>query len=206
MYVPKHAREERPQMLYEAIERIRFGSLATYHGGRLHITHLPMMTDAARGRIIGHVAKANPQWRDAGNPQAIASFVGPHFYVSPNDYAAKDTTGEVVPTWNYIIVEARGAVTFFDEPERLRAVVGELTDRQESAQVHPWRIDDAPPEYIQSELYGIVGFEMAVESLVGAWKLSRNHDQADRDRVAAMMERSDDPAVRALADTLRRER
>ena len=205
MYVPAHAREERPSILYEAIEKIRFGSLVTCDGGRLSISHVPMMADAQAGIIRGHLARANPQWRVAAGSQAVASFVGPHFYVSPNDYASTAQTGKNVPTWNYIAVQARGTVTFFDDRDRLLQLVCELTDRAETDRDVPWHVNDAPAEFIELELRGIIGFELRVGEIVGAWKLSRNHHQADRESVAHVLDESDDPALRDLAARVRAE-
>ena len=205
MYVPAHAREERPSILYEAIEQIRFGSLVTCDDGRLSISHVPMMADAQNGIIRGHLARANPQQRAAAGAQAVASFVGPHFYVSPSDYASTAQTGKNVPTWNYIAVQARGAVTFFEDRERLMQLVTELTARQEALREARWHVGDAPAEFIENQLQGITGFELRVDAIVGAWKLGRNRNQADRESVATMLDRSVDPALRDLAGRVRAE-
>lgn len=202
MYVPPHARESRVDVLHAAIDGIAFGTLATVADGRPTLTHLPMLRVAGGplGTIVGHVSRANPQWRLATGTLAVAAFVGPSFYVSPNVYATKAQGGRVVPTWNYIAVEAAGPIEFFDERSRLLALVRSLTDRHEATQTAPWHVDDAPDDYIAGQLAGIVGFELRVETLVGAWKLSRNKSDADRAGVAAVMRANDDPALRALAE------
>ncbi|GAC1416744.1 MAG: FMN-binding negative transcriptional regulator [Candidatus Velthaea sp.] len=205
MYVPPHAREDRPDVLREAIEHIGFGTLATVSAAQPMLTHLPMMfaPGGTRGTIVGHISRANPQWHDANGTQAVAAFIGPSFYVSPNSYATKTETGKVVPTWNYIAVEARGAIEFFDARERLLRLVEMLTNRHEAQEPRPWSVLDAPADYIEGQLRGIVGFEIRVSELAGAWKLSRNKSAADRSGVAEAMERSGLPGVRELADEVR---
>jgi transcriptional regulator len=208
MYVPPRSRESRVPVLIDAVERIRFGTLVTLGGGQLHATHLPMTIDASRGpkgTLIGHVARNNPQWRDADEPIAgIASFLGPNFYVTPAWYATKRETGKVVPTWNYIAVEARGNVHFFDDRTRLLAIVERLTDLQESPRDHRWSVADAPEPYIESMLKAIIGFEMPIEALEGAWKLGQHRSDADRNGVAdGLAAATDDAYVRELVPLLR---
>lgn len=207
MYVPSHAREDRVGVLRDAIEHIGFGTLVTVSGTHAVLTHLPMMLvdGGPRGVILGHVARANRQWHGASGTQGVAAFLGPSFYVSPNYYATKVRTGKVVPTWNYIAVEARGTLEFFDERERLLRLVETLTNRHEARQPKPWAVDDAPAGFIDSQLRGIVVFELQVDELVGAWKLNRNKSTADRAGVADAMAHSPTPAIRQLADAVRRE-
>jgi transcriptional regulator len=210
MYVPPRSRESRVPVLQQAVENIRLGTLVTFSGGELRATHLPMSIDARRGpngTLVGHVARSNPQWRDAedGVP-GIASFLGPNFYVSPSWYPTKRETGKVVPTWNYIAVEARGRVRFFHERDRLHAIVDRLTRLQEATREAPWSVDDAPEAYVDAMLGAIVGFELAVESLEGAWKLGQHKPEADRAGVAdAIATGSDDPALVSLVPLLRGE-
>lgn len=204
MYVPAHAREDRHDVLVEAITAIRFGALVTIDDGRPMLSHIPMLIEARDSGdvIIGHVAKANPQWT-VGRSPAVASFVGPHFYVSPTVYETKNLTGKVVPTWNYIIVEAQGDVEFFDDSKRLLGIVTRLTDAMEESRADRWRVSDAPGDYIENQVRGIAGFELRVASLIGSWKLSRNRSDADRAGVAELANSDDNPAVRALAPKIR---
>jgi transcriptional regulator len=204
MYIPAHAREGRLEVLRDAIAQIRFGSLITVNTGHPVVSHIPMLLEARDDGdvIIGHLAKANPQWKN-GAGHAIATFIGPNFYVSPTLYEAKALTGKVVPTWDYIIVEAAGAVTFFDEPKRLLSIVERLTDAQEEHRAQRWRVSDAPNDFIESQLRAIVGFELRIESLEGAWKLSRNRSDVDRARVATEAQNHPDPRVQALENLIR---
>jgi transcriptional regulator len=208
MYVPPRSRETRVPVLQQAVRDIGFGTLVCVNDGVLHATHLPMMIDAARGpagTLLGHVARNNPQWQNVDASIAgIATFVGPNFYVTPTWYPTKAQTGKVVPTWNYIAIEARCAIEFFAERTRLLALVDRLTALHESGRERPWSTADAPPSYIETMLGAIIGFEMPIDSLEGAWKLGQHKSAADREGVAAgVAAESDDQAIRALLPLLR---
>jgi transcriptional regulator len=174
MYVPDHFREDRTEVLHQAMRQIGFATLVTQG---LDANHLPMLLD---GNVLrGHVARANPVWKQAEGP-ALAIFLGPHAYVSPNWYPSKAETGKAVPTWNYITVHARGRIAWRQEPDWLRAHVTALSDAHEAQRAQPWAVGDAPETYIQTMLRGVVGFELTIESLQGKYKLSQNRDAADR--------------------------
>ena len=134
------------------------------------------------GTLFGHVARGNPQWRESSD-EGLATFIGPDAYITPEWYATKKLDGKTVPTWNYIEVQARGPISFFDDPQRLLEIVTRLTNHHESASEKPWHVSDAPAEYIRSELKSIVGFEMRVSKLDGKWKLSQNRTAEDREGV-----------------------
>jgi transcriptional regulator len=173
MYVPDMFREDRPDVLHDAVRRIGFATLIT-HG--LEANHLPMLLD---GNVLrGHVARANPVWK-AGAGEALAIFLGPHAYVSPSWYPSKAETGKAVPTWNYITVHARGLINWVQEPDWLRAHVGALSDANEAGREQPWSITDAPASYVDGLVRAIVGFELTVTKFEGKWKLSQNRDDAD---------------------------
>jgi len=194
MYVPDHFREDRKDVLYQAMRRIAFATLVTKD---LDANHLPMLLE---GDVLrGHVARANPVWK-SGEGAALAIFLGPHAYVSPNWYPSKAQSGKAVPTWNYITVHARGTIHWRQEPDWLRAHVSALSHAQESLRPAPWQIGDAPESYIDSMLRGIVGFELIIESLDGKYKLSQNRDEADRAAVAAAFEREGRADLARLMD------
>jgi len=153
------------------------------------------------GTLRGHVARANPVWRHAAGQEVLAIFHGPQTYVTPSWYPSKHETGQVVPTWNYAVVHAHGVLRVHDDREWLRTLVTRLTDRQESAMAQPWRVDDAPAEYLERMLGAIVGIEIPVTRLDGKWKVSQNRNDADRDGVAeglSLQEGADAQAMAAL--------
>jgi len=177
MYIPDHFREDRTDVLLDAVRRIGFATLVTEG---LEANHLPMLLQDAGGVPVlrGHVARANPVWKK-GEGEALAIFLGPHAYVSPNWYPSKAETGKAVPTWNYLTVHAKGAIRWMQDADWLKSHVGELSAAHEAGRPQPWSIADAPASYIDSMVRGIVGFELTVVMLEGKWKLSQNRDAAD---------------------------
>jgi len=155
-------------------------------------TQLPLMVVAGEGggdEIVGHFARANPQWREADGAHALAVFRGADGYVTPEWYATKRETGRVVPTWNYVTVQARGRIALVEEPEAALAIVARLTDTMERPRPAPWAMGDAPASYIAAMMRGLVTFRMSVDTLIGQAKLSQNKGEADRAGVRDGMER-----------------
>jgi transcriptional regulator len=182
MYVPAHFREDRVEVLLDAMRRIALATLVTEGVGGIEANHLPLLLED--GVLRGHFARANPVWKNLKpETDALAVFLGPHAYVSPSWYPSKAESGKVVPTWNYITVHARGRLTLRDDPAWLRAHVGSLSEAHEAGSKAPWSVTDAPGEYIESLLRAIVGFEISITKLEGKWKLSQNRSAADKDGV-----------------------
>jgi transcriptional regulator len=183
VYLPQSFREDRVEALHEAVRQIAFGALVTLGEDGLTASHVPMLISpepAPYGTLTGHIARANPQWRHLKpEVEALAIFTGPHAYISPGWYATKRQTGKVVPTWNYVAVHATGKLRFFDDAERLRAIVTGLTDRHEAGRAEPWQVTDAPADYIAGMLRAIVGFELTIARLEGKWKMSQNRPAED---------------------------
>lgn len=125
-------------------------------------------------------------------------FQGPNAYITPAWYATKHDSGEVVPTWNYVVVQAHGRLRAIDDPAWVRALLDELTARHESPRPAPWSVDDAPADYIHALLRAIVGIEMPVARIAGKWKLSQNQPAANRAGVVAGLGESSDAAMAAL--------
>jgi transcriptional regulator len=203
MYLPRSFHEENLPALHQAIGEARLAVLITSGPQGITASHLPMLLDPTplpNGRLLGHLARANPQWRDYdGKGEALAIFSGPEAYISPAWYATKKATGKVVPTWNYVAVHAYGRLAFFDDAERLRSLVSRLTQRHESRRPAPWSIDDAPKDYIAAQLKAIVGFEMTIERLEGKWKLGQNRPAEDRAGSIAGLKEEGGPAELAVA-------
>lgn len=193
MYLPAHFAEPRPEVLQEALRGAGLFTLVTSGAGGLDAGHLPMLLDPSPGplgRLVGHLARANPQWRETPDgAAALAIVLGPDAYVTPAWYPSKAEHGKVVPTWNYLAVHAHGTVRFFHERDRLLEVVTRLTDRQERARAHPWAVGDAPADYVDGLLKAIVGVELTITRLEGKWKASQNRSAADRAGVAEGLER-----------------
>jgi transcriptional regulator len=205
MYTPPAFREDRPEILHRIMSQARLALLVSNGaGGVPGISHLPLMHSPAQegrqGVIIGHLARANPHWkalRETG--RAIAVFPGPEGYISPSSYPSKAEHHRVVPTWNYEAVHAEGPVEIIEDAARLHEIVSTLTDLHEAPRANPWRVTDAPEEFVAGQLKGIVGVVLRVEVLTGKRKLSQNRGAADREGALAGLT----PDNAALADAMR---
>src|SRR6266700_94994 len=156
--------------------------------------------DARLGTLRGHVARDNPVWRDfSKDVQALLVFQGPKAYITPSWYPTKRETGKVVPTYNYIVVHAYGPLRVVEDRAWLRGLVERLTNRHEAARPQPWKITDAPGDYIEKMLGAIVGIEVPVARLLGKWKASQNRPPADRDGVVRGLGEIDDADAAAMA-------
>jgi transcriptional regulator len=204
MYLPRHFRESNIEVLHEFIERHPLGMLVGVVDGTPVADHLPMLLardSGTSGTLQGHVARANPLWRNAANgSEALVVFHGEDAYISPSSYPSKRTDGKVVPTWNYSVVHARGTIRFFDDEARLHALVSNLTDHFERDRPEPWAVSDAPADYVRAMLRAIVGFEIEVTEIVGKFKASQNRSAGDRDGVRETLGAA---GVGALAELVR---
>jgi transcriptional regulator len=187
MYVPAHFAENRIPILHDAIRASGLATLVTLTGDGLIASHVPLLLEpepAPYGTLIGHLARPNPQGKGAIG-EALAIFQGTEGYITPSYYETKRETGKVVPTWNYITIHAYGTLRFFNDRGRLLDIVTDLTKRHESDRAAPWAVSDAPADFVQGMLNGIVGFELAITRLQGKWKMSQNRPQSDQAGVIA---------------------
>jgi len=202
MYTPPAFKEDDPSELRRIMRAVRLPTLVTATAEGLVATPLPLFLDEAEGEfgtLHGHMAKANPQWRLAPIGDAMAVYSGPDAYVSPSWYATKREHGKVVPTWNYVAVHAYGPVEFYEDEERLRDVVGRVTDLNEGPRPEPWAVTDAPEAFLRAQLRGIVGVRIAIARIEGKRKMSQNRPDADREGVAAGLAASEREGDRAVA-------
>src|SRR5689334_21273123 len=201
-------REQSIEVLHAAIRGIAFGTLITHAGGDFAVSHLPFELDAQPepdGTLLGHIARYNPQWRDvddAGIP-ALAIVQGPHAYVSPSWYPGKREDPRQVPTWDYVVVHAHGTLHTMDDPDRLYAHLERLVKRNEGARAEPWKITDAPADYLREQMRYIVGLELRIERLEGRYKLSQNRDAADQEGARAGLA-SGNERERAVAEAIQK--
>lgn len=192
MYTPAAFREDDPAIVRQIMRDARLSTLVTPTQDGLVATPLPLFLadEEEHGVLYGHVAKANPQWKTPVIGDALAIFTGPDAYISPSWYASKAEHGKVVPTWNYVAVHAYGPVEFFEDEARLLDVVTRLTSLHEGERAAPWAVLDAPADFIQSQLRGIVGLRMPITRVEGKQKLSQNRSEKDREGVAAGLKTS----------------
>jgi transcriptional regulator len=188
MYLPAYFEISELSAIQDAMEVRGFANLVTWTGEELIATPLPLVLvrdEGEYGTLYGHFAKANDHWNRPIVGEALSIFSNADTYITPNWYATKAETGKVVPTWNYETVHAYGVPQLFHDEARLLDVVTLLTRRHEEKRSNPWRVSDAPADFIRSQLRGIVGFSMRITRLQGKRKMSQNRTPLDRDQVAA---------------------
>jgi transcriptional regulator len=206
MYTPSYFKDEDLASLHGQIEATRLATLVTFDETGLQASHIPLLlepTQGPQGTLYGHLAKANPQWKalETG-AEALLIFQGADAYISPSFYAAKAEHGKVVPTWNYLAVHAYGRADVFTDPARLLRVVTGLTDKHEASRAEPWAVSDAPADYIEKMLNGIVGFAIPVERLEGKRKLNQNRSAADIAGVSKGLALSQDSSDQKIAQLM----
>ena len=194
MYIPKANLETRLPVLRAMMRAHPLAAVVTMGADGLIASHIPLVYEEAEGTefgvLKGHVSRANSQWKDlAEGVDALAIFAGPQHYVSAGWYPGKAEDGKVVPTWNYVTVHAYGPLRVVEDAEWLLVHLNALTDEHEAASAIPWKVGDAPAEFIASQMRGIVGFELPIRRLEGKWKVSQNRNDRDRAAVAAELER-----------------
>jgi transcriptional regulator len=189
VYLPNHFVEERTEVLQALITAQPLGTLVTVQDGLPCADEVPFLFDSTagpHGTLRAHVARANPLWQCAADTPVLVIFRGPQAYVSPSWYPSKAEHGKGVPTWNYVLVQARGRLRVIDkDPVWLRAQLDALTHLQESPRPQPWQVSDAPADYLSQMMRAIVGIEITLDSLVGKWKVSQNRTDAERAGVVA---------------------
>lgn len=203
MYVPPHFAADDEDQVVAFVEQAGAADLVTFDGTRPVATLLPVIWDRSaggHGRLLGHMALANPQWRSAlPDVPALAIVHGPQAYISPSWYVSSAGHGRAVPTWNYTSVHFTGPVRFHSDPGWLREIVTALTERYEQHIENRWWITDAPESYIAGQLRGIVGVELQISEVEAKAKLSQNRSDEDRESVIGALRGSDDPQAQQIA-------
>jgi transcriptional regulator len=187
MYTPPAFREDRIETLHALIVAHPLGTIVTAGPSGLVANLVPFTLDARRGDrgvLRAHLARANEQIAELRNADtALVIFQGPESYITPSWYASKAEHGRVVPTWNYVVVQAWGKPEVIDDLAWLRTQIGELTHAHEDARAKPWHVSDAPDDFIASQMKGIVGLEIPIGRIEGKWKTSQNRPAPDREGV-----------------------
>lgn len=201
MYIPSSFEETDCDTLHDFIEEHSFATLFSQSEAGSMASHLPLLIDkysGPSGTLIGHFAKANPQWKQADGKQVLVTFHGPHAYVSPEWLPAKN----VVPTWNYVAVHASGTLKLQTDPDQLLSIVKRYVEHYETTRQHPWSLDEPDADFVEILLDAIVGFEIEIEHLEGKWKLSQNHDEGRREAVIAGLRESGGSNQLRVADLM----
>jgi transcriptional regulator len=204
MYIPKLHEESDLRVLHALVRAHPLGTWATQGQGELIVNHVPFLLDHAHGPyglLRCHVARANNVWQlFSKTVPSVVVFHGPNAYVSPSSYPSRHDHGKVVPTWNYTVVHVHGIPAIVEEPARLIEHLTELTASQESHQAVPWRVSDAPAEFIEQMSRQIVGIEIPIAKIFGKWKVSQNRSATDRVGVADGLRRKNDEQSQEMAN------
>jgi transcriptional regulator len=187
MYIPRHNEEKRVSVMHALIVSRPLATLVTLGVSGLFASHIPMILEddgSEFGVLKGHISRANTQWKDfVPTVDALAIFAGHQHYITPTWYPGTKEHGKEVPTWNYVVVHAYGPLKVIQDEQWLRINVEKLTNIHESASPVPWKVSDAPENFIKSQLKGIVGLEQPIQRLEGKWKVSQNRTEQDRNGV-----------------------
>ncbi|MBL0338751.1 MAG: FMN-binding negative transcriptional regulator [Rhodospirillaceae bacterium] len=207
MFIPKQFRQDDKNMVMEAVKTIRFGVLVVFSEGRFFSSHLPFIIREENNQMIleGHVSRANELWKHAAkeNP-AMVIFQGEHAYIHPGWYETKKTTGKVVPTWNYQVIHLHGFAEKQEEPGWLLNHLEKLVTHNEADQKNPWKIPDAPQDYIDGLTRAIVGIQFQVERFEAALKMNQHHPQENRLGVIEGLKSSANFHDRAVGDIMQK--
>ena len=209
MYNPTHFEETRVDVMHALMRQHPLCTLVTLSAGGLVANQVPMVLrtrpaeDGANpglGTLVAHVARANPLWKETDlTMPVLVIFQGPQAYISPSWYVTKQEHGKVVPTWNYVVVQASGVMQVHDDAQWIRQQANEITHQQESVFDKPWAVDDAPREYTDTMIRALVGIEIPLTRLVGKWKVSQNQPQANRESVVRNLQTAGAPDAQAVA-------
>jgi transcriptional regulator len=211
MYIPSAFQETRVQVMHDLIRSHPLGWLVTAGPGGLSASPVPFLVypeEGPNGTLRAHLARNNAHWRDLqAATECMALFQGEQGYITPNWYPNKQVTGKVVPTWNYIAVQAWGQPVVTEDPGWLRRLLEDLTSTQERSRLRPWAVGDAPADFIAKQMEAIIGVEIPIARIEGKWKLSQNREPADRQGVVAGLADPSDPhGNQALADLVEERR
>ncbi|MFZ1130649.1 MAG: FMN-binding negative transcriptional regulator [Terriglobales bacterium] len=202
MYIPTANVENRVSVMRELMVAHPLATLVTLGGSGLFASHIPMVwqEDGSEfGVLQGHIARGNAQWKDfVPEVNALAIFAGHQHYISPNWYPEKKVHGKEVPTWNYVVVHAYGPLRVIEDEHWLLAFLNRLTDIHEAASPIPWKVSDAPADFIEAMMHAIVGLEVPIQRLEGKWKVSQNRTESERQGVMEGLGKLDTSASRAM--------
>lgn len=208
MYIPKFNEENDTSVLHSFIKENPFGAWATVSEGEITVNHIPFVLHEKEGEfgtLVGHVARANPVWKSFSTElESAIIFQGDNAYITPSWYPSKHEHGKAVPTWNYAVVHAYGTPRIVEDSEWLLAHVNEITDLHESSQRLPWKVSDAPDEFIKKLLGVIVGIEIPLTRLKGKMKLGQNRPEPDKLGTIAGLKSRGTTQASGLANLLNR--
>ena len=206
MYIPAKFKQDNIEDLVSIMQQYPFATLVANSYDGIEATHFPVLLEQINGELVlkAHVAKANKIWEKVeSGSDVLVIFNGPNSYISPNYYPTKAENGRAVPTWNYVVVHAKGKVSYSHDPEWIYRVIDKLTTEHELNLDTPWSISDAPETFIDKMLPAIVGLEIKINSIVGQWKLSQNQPEVNKHGVISGLDALGDHTSTTMAAMVR---
>lgn len=204
MYIPRYHQQNDRDAISTLIDAYPLGAWAPAGRDGLIANHVPFFLDRTKGQfgtLVGHVSRANTVWQELGDGKpSVVMFQGPQAYITPNWYPGKAEHGKVVPTWNYAVAHAHGVARAVEDREWLLAILNQLTTVHEANQSSPWRVSEAPSDYIDKLLRAIVGIEIPIDRLEGKLKVSQDEDMQDRLGTVAGLQNASGDSTNALAE------
>ena len=189
MYIPRRHQEKNSEEIFSFLRENSFAILVSVKDGLPLATHIPLLLDTnsfGDDVLTGHISRGNEQkfsLRDG--VKVLCIFPGPHSYVSPRWYTQLN-----VPTWNYIAVHVYGTLRIMETHE-LRAALDKLVDTYEHHLPRPVKMDEIPEKTLRDDMRGIIGFEIRIEDLQAAYKLSQNRDEESYNNIIHELKEGD---------------
>jgi len=206
VYNPKFNEENDKSILHGLIKSKPLGMWSTLSGGKIVINHIPFVLHEDRGEwgtLVGHVARSNSIWKEfSKESDSVVVFQGEQAYITPSWYPSKHKHGKAVPTWNYVVVHAHGIPKKIEDGEWIFKHLKEMTTIHESEQSLPWKLSDAPAEYIDKLAKAIVGIEIPINKIIGKWKIGQNKSESDQMGVVAGLKSTKEVNAQVLASEL----
>ncbi|MCE0492744.1 FMN-binding negative transcriptional regulator [Vibrio salinus] len=206
MYIPATFKQDNIDEMISVMRDYPFATLVAHTGTDIEVVHLPVSVESTENSIVlkSHIAKANPFWKVIEEQsKVLVIFNGAHSYISPSYYPTKAQHGRAVPTWNYVVVHAKGNIHYVHEPQAVYQILETLTNEQEAQFELPWSISDAPGDFIEKLQTAVVGIEIKVESIEGKWKVSQNQPAENKQGVIDGLQASTNPMASEMVSLVR---
>ncbi|MDD1796393.1 FMN-binding negative transcriptional regulator [Enterovibrio sp. ZSDZ42] len=206
MFIPAKFKQDNIDEIISVMCDYPFATLVAQIGAGIEVVHLPVSVESTENGIVlkSHIAKANPFWNMVEeHSKVLVIFNGAHSYISPSYYPTKAKHGRAVPTWNYVVVHAKGDIKYVHEPQAVYQILETLTDEQEAQFDFPWSISDAPSDFIEKLQTAVVGIEVQVGSLEGKWKVSQNQPDENIQGIIDGLKMSTNPMASEMVSLIR---
>jgi transcriptional regulator len=198
MYIPTRFLETDRETILNFVEQNSFATLISFDGEKPIATHAPLLVEQAENEqiyLVGHIARANPQWKTfADSEEILTVFAGAHAYISPRWY---DVPEQNVPTWNYQSIHAYGKPQIVEEKNALVEMLGRLIAKFEPDTGYD--LETISPEIVDKLTKGIVGFRIAVSRFEAAFKLSQHRPEFHAGVISGLIENADENSLAIAA-------